>query len=119
VRSDESIPGLRALLGAGVYTSVPAILPASLREGMASVRGTTAASADAVLRLADWCRTVTFIKPTRSPVAALRGRANVTILHAAEIVCVDGIGRLECIVVRQIHTGTVSAHIAAALFLLP
>lgn len=119
MRSDDSIPGLRPLLGAGVYTSVPARLPASLRDGMASVRGATAEAADAVLRLADWCRTVTFITPTRSPVAALRARANVTILHGAEIICVDGIGGLECIVVRQIHTGTVSAHTAAALFLLP
>lgn len=119
MRSDESIPGLGALLGAGVYTAVPVELPASLRDGMASVRGTTAEAADAVLRLAGWCRTVTFIKPARSPVAALRGRANVTILHGAEIVCVDGIGRLECVVVRQIRTGTVSAHAAAALFLLP
>ena len=116
--SDQSIPGVRSLLGAGVYTSVPAELPAALRDRVAIVDGATSEASDAVVRLSDWCRTVTLIKPTSTRVDALRGRTNVTILHGTEIVCVDGIEQLECVVVRKIRTGAISAHKAAALFLL-
>lgn len=113
--SDHSIPGVRRLLGAGVYTSVPATLPAALRNGVAIAR---AVEVDAVLRLADWCLTVIVIKPKRIRVSALRGRGNVTILHGTEIVCVDGIAQLECVVVRKTSTGAIRAHPADALFLL-
>jgi thioredoxin reductase len=118
MHTESSIPGVRSLLGAGVYSSMPKELPAALRDRDAIVGGATREAVDAVLRLADWCRAVTFIKPTSTRVAALRGRTNVTILHGAEIVCVDGIGQLESVVARKIRTGAVSAHSAAALFLL-
>ena len=115
--ADQSIPGVRGLLGAGVYMSLPAKLPAALRDRIAIVRASEAA--EAVLRLADWCSSVTLIQPGSTRVAALRGRANVTILHGTEIAGVDGIEQLECVVVRKIRTGAISVHEAAALFLLP
>ena len=114
--SDHSIPGVRRLLGAGVYTSMPATLPAALRDRVAIVRAMQAA--DAVVRLADWYLSVTLITPTNTRIAALRVRGNVTIHHGTEIVCVDGIEQLECVVVRKIRTGAISAHQASALFLL-
>lgn len=118
LRGDQSIAGVRTLLGRGVYTSLPADVPPALRDREAIVLGATPEASNAVVRLADWCRSVTLIKPTSTRVPALRGRTNVTILHGSEIVCVDGIEQLECVVVRKIRTGAVSAHRAAALFLL-
>ena len=114
---DRSIPGVRRLLGAGIYTSVPA-LPAALRDRVAIV-GAAVEVADALLRLADWCLSVIVIKPNRTGIAALRGRRNVTILHGTEIVCVDGIEQVECVVVRKISTGAISAYQVSALILLP
>src|SRR5687768_1260496 len=110
MHDDQSIPGVRSLLGAGIYTSVPAELPAALRNRDAIVLGATPDASHAVARLADWCRSVTLIKPTSTRVTGLRDRANVTILHGTEILCVDGIEQLECVVVRRIRTGVVSAH---------
>jgi hypothetical protein len=118
VHSDGSIPGVAGLLGAGVYTSMPPELPAALRDGQAVVAGEPRETVDAVVRLAGWCRTVTWIKTGHARVAALHGLTNVTILHGAEIVCVDGLGQLECVVARRLRTGAVSAYGAAALFLL-
>ena len=114
----EHIPGVVRLLGAGIHTSMPAELPAALRDRLAIVAGATPDAVAAVQRLAKWCRSVTFIKPTRTRVAALRGLTNVTIVHGAEIVCVDGIEHLESVVVREIRSGVISARTAAALFLL-
>lgn len=99
----------------GVYTSLPAELPAALRDRDVVVAG---GSFDAALRLAGWCSSVTFITPRTARVAT-EHRANLTILYGSEIVCADGIERLESVVVRKIRTGAVSARNAAALFLLP
>jgi hypothetical protein len=74
-------------------------------------------SFDAALRLAEWCTSVTFITEGTERLTAGK-RANVTVLYGSEIVCADGIERLESVVVRKIRTGAVSARNAAALFLL-
>jgi hypothetical protein len=117
VRSERLIPGLARLLGSGVYRSMPARLPPALRDGRAMVAGAMPEAADAVLRLAGWYRSVTFVTPMTG-LCAFRGRSNVTTLRGFEIVCVDGIGQLECVVVRKIRTGAISAHGVTALFLL-
>ena len=99
----------------GVYTSMPSELPATLRGCDVVVAGD---STDAVLRLADCCRSVTFVTARSARIPELRGRTNVTILAATEIVCIDGIGQVESVVVRKVRTGAVSACSTAALFLL-
>lgn len=118
MRSDIAITGAPGFLGAGIYTSVPARLPAALRGREAVVSGATPETAGAVLRLLDWCRSVTLVERGRKRLEALGGRPGISILRGSEIVCVDGIGRLECVVVRNIRTGAITAHTAAALFLL-
>lgn len=97
----------------GVYTSVPPELPIALRGRDVIVAG---GNFGEVLRLADWCASVTFITPDTERVHAAK-RANVTILYGSEIVCADGIERLESVVVRKIRTGAVCARNAAALFI--
>lgn len=96
----------------GVHTSMPATLPEELRGREVVVAGE---SVDAALRLAEWGSAVTFVTARTSRVAAAK---NVTVLYGSEIVCVDGIERLESVVVRKIRTGVVSARNAAALFLM-
>jgi hypothetical protein len=118
MRRDHSIPGVLRFIGAGLYTSVPVELPAALRDQVVIVAGATEEAVSAVERLASWCRTVTYVKPGGTPIAALRGLKNVTVVGGAEIVCVDGIGQLECVVVRKISGGQVTAYGAVALFLL-
>ncbi|HYK05309.1 MAG TPA: hypothetical protein VE974_26400 [Thermoanaerobaculia bacterium] len=98
----------------GVYTSLPAELPATLHGREVVVAGGTF---DAALRLARCCSSVTFVTARTSRIAAAHS-GNVTILYGSEIICADGIDRLESVVVRKIRTGAVSACNAAALFLL-
>lgn len=98
----------------GVYISLPAELPAALHGRDVIVAG---GSFDAVRRLAEWCSSVTFVTTDTARLAAAK-RANVTILYGSEIVCADGVGQVESVVVRKIRTGAVSARNAAALFLL-
>ena len=102
----------------GVYTSLPAELPPSLDGVDAVVAGETAGAADAALRLASYCRSVTFVTSRSARAGTLRGCANVTILHGCEVVCVDGVDGVESVVVRKIRTGTVFAYNAAAIFLI-
>lgn len=118
MRSERSIAGLSDFLDGGVYTSMPAKLPAALRDRTAMVAGAMPEGVEAALRLADWCRGVKLVTAMRTRAASLRGRTNVSILRGSEIVCVDGIGQLECVLVREIRTGVLSAHTASALFLL-
>jgi hypothetical protein len=68
----------------------------------------------AALRLAEWCASVTFVTARTARVSAKR--ANVTVLYGSEIVCADGIERVESVVVRKISTGAVTACNAAGLF---
>jgi thioredoxin reductase len=98
----------------GVYTSLPPELPAALHGRDVVVAG---GSFDAALQLARCCSSVTFVTTRTSAIAAAR-RGTVTILYGSEIICADGIERLESVVVRKIRTGAVSACNAAALFLL-
>jgi thioredoxin reductase len=98
----------------GVYTALPAELPAALHGRDVVMAG---GSPDAVLRLAEWCSSVTFVTAGTARLTALR-RANVTILYGSEIVCADGVGQVESVVVRKIRTGAVSARNAAAVFLM-
>jgi hypothetical protein len=69
----------------GVYTSLPAELPAALHSRDVIVAG---GSFDAVRRLAEWCSSVTFVTTDTARLAAPK-RANVTILYGSEIVCAD------------------------------
>jgi thioredoxin reductase len=108
VRSERSRPG--------VYTAVPAELPLALHGADAVVAGTV--SADEVLRLAGCCRSVTYLTARNERTTALRDRGNVTVVHGAEIVCIDGVDRIESVVVRKIRSGAVSAFNASALFLI-
>jgi thioredoxin reductase len=98
----------------GVYTSMPAELPRSVKGRDVVVAGDGLAAA---LRLADWCSSVTFITTRKTRVPAPHP-ANLNIIYGSEIVCADGVERLESVVVRKSRTGAVSAHNASALFLL-
>lgn len=94
----------------GMHSSMPAQLPEELRGREVVVAGE---SFDAALRLAEWGSAVTYVTARTTRVVAGK---NVTVLYGSEIVCVDGIERLESVVVRKISTGVVSARNAAALF---
>lgn len=99
---------------AGVYTSMPDELPVALQGREVVIAGE---SFDAALRLADWCSSVTFITARTARLTA-QHRPNLHIVYGSEIVCADGIERVESVVVRKIRTGAVTARNAAALFLL-
>ena len=102
----------------GVYTSMPAEVPDALHGRDAVVVGASSGAVDAVLRLAGCCRSVTYVTERATRIAALRGRANISILYGSEIVCVDGIEHLESVVLRRIRGGGITARCAAALFLI-
>lgn len=98
----------------GVYTSLPAELPAALHGRDVVVAG---GSLDPALRLTERCASVTFVTAGTGRLAAAK-RPNVTVLYGSEIVCVDGLGEVESVVVRKIRTGAISARGAAGVFLL-
>ncbi|HEY0159660.1 MAG TPA: hypothetical protein VGF28_20400 [Thermoanaerobaculia bacterium] len=98
----------------GVYTSLPAELPAALHGRDVVVAG---GSFDAALRLAGRCSSVTFVTTRTTRLAAAK-HPNVTVLYGSEIVCVDGLGQVESVVVRKIRTGAISARGAAGVFLI-
>lgn len=98
----------------GVYTALPAEVPAALYGRDVIVTG---GSFEAALRLAERCSSVTFITPRTGRFAAAK-RPNVTVLYGSEIVCMDGVEQVESVVVRKIRTRAISAHAAAGVFLL-
>jgi thioredoxin reductase len=98
----------------GVYTALPEELPAALHGRDVVIAG---GSFEAALRLAEWCSSVTFVTASTARIASTK-RANVTILYGGEIVCADGVDRVESVVVRKIRTGALCARNAAALFLI-
>ena len=115
-RTWPAIEGIRALLGAGVYLTLPPELPETLRGRDAVVYGSHAGVVAGALRLGDICGRVTVVTPAAA--TALRGRGNVSILRGAAIVCVAGVDRLESVLLRHGDAGRFSAVEAAALFLI-
>ena len=117
------VPGVAELLGAGVFLSTPLESATDLGGLEVVIVGSPAAAAAAAERLAFCGCAVVAVTAERSFGAAerarVRQRLNVTLLAGMELVCADGIGRLESLVLRKISTGHISAIRADVLFVLP
>jgi len=96
-----SIPGAGELVGKGVYCGLPENIPDPVRDRSAVVVGDAADCAAAAKQLGDAGWKVTVV--TR---------------RATEVVCASGVGYLEALVLRRIHTRRIEACNASALFIL-
>lgn len=113
-----SIPGIDELFGAGVYTQLPDRLPAFLDGRPVVVAGGWGREIE---RICEWPARVHVVTNERcaesSLPGALRQAVRVSVSFGTEIMCVDGIDRLESIVIRRKRYREIEAMEAAALFL--
>ncbi|HEU4522548.1 MAG TPA: hypothetical protein VFT12_11130 [Thermoanaerobaculia bacterium] len=112
------------LLSAGVYAGAPEEDLTPWLGVDAVVFGSPETVVATALRLSGACRRVDAVTPGAAsavPVTLrriLRERRDVRLTTLTEIACVAGIERLEIVLLRNTHTGRISAIEAAALFLL-
>ncbi|HUP20421.1 MAG TPA: FAD-dependent oxidoreductase [Gemmatimonadota bacterium] len=124
-RATAEVQDADRLIDAGVYTRRPG--PGGVRAaGTAYVAGDPAAAARAALDLSDGGGRVTVITSDARPsrvipqnlLRELRTRPNVAALPCAQVVGVDGMDRLEVVLLRDTRTGRLRARTASSLWLM-
>ncbi len=109
---------------AGVYAEVENEHVQALRGKNAVVFGPLPAAIHAAIRLSESCLTVDVVsRETATDITpalrrSVRGRDNIRLTYATEIACVDGVERIESVVLRRLKNGRLSALNTSGLFVL-
>jgi thioredoxin reductase (NADPH) len=120
------LPGVRGLLGAGVYYGAAITEAALYRDQDVCVLGGANSAGQAALFFSRYARKVTLLvrKPDLSPsmsqylVDRVRATENIEVMTRVEVVAASGNGHLECVALRHVDTGEDGSIEAAALFVL-
>jgi thioredoxin reductase (NADPH) len=120
------LPGVRGLLGAGVYYGAAITEAALYRDQDVCVLGGANSAGQAALFFSRYARKVTMLvrRPDLSPsmsqylVDRVRATENIEVMTRVEVVAASGNGHLECVALRHVDTGEDGSIEAAALFVL-